>query len=72
MKKIYVKPCFEAVKMNDMLPFMASKIDGQTDHGDSRRYNGESFSDDYGWGDNETSSGWNSGCSSQTHEGLWD
>lgn len=48
MKKEYIKPQFEVVKIENAQAFSASPISGQPDHADSRRFKGYKSFDDNG------------------------
>ena len=48
MKKEYIKPQFEVIKIENAHAFSASPISGQPDHADSRRFDYDKSFDDNG------------------------
>ncbi len=48
MKKEYIKPQFEVIKIENAQAFSASPIPGQPDHADSRRFDYDKSFDDNG------------------------
>lgn len=48
MKKVYIKPQMEVIKIENAHAFSASPISGQPDHADSRRFDYDKSFDDNG------------------------
>lgn len=69
MKKIYIKPQVDVIKIENVQAFSASSISGQPDHADSRR-----FDYDKSFDDNEVleSVEWRNDVGFQNKGNFWD
>ena len=70
MKKKYIRPQIEVLEVENVQPFSASPIGGQTDHADSRRhdYDDNFFDDEGAFGSVE----WKNDVGFQNKVNLWD
>ena len=70
MKKKYIRPQIEILKVENAQPFSASPIGGQTDHADSRRHDcDDTFFDE---GDAFGNVEWKNDVGFQNGDNLWD